>query len=97
MEQAEKLNPLVGIKYWLISFLIGFDEIQLFNAWKRSKLETPLCILSNSMRNKMINEYVGPGKRITNDLILKIGINLIEEIGFLEKSDPGSIFLSYIR
>jgi hypothetical protein len=91
LEQAEKLNPFVGIKYWLLSFLIGLDEIQLFNAWKRSKIETPLCILSNNIRNKMINEYVGPGKRMTNDTILKIGINLIEEIGFLEKSDPDSI------
>jgi hypothetical protein len=91
LEQAEKLNPVVGIKYWLLSFLTGFDDTQLFNAWKRSKIETPLCILCNNIRNKMINEYVGPGKKITNDTILKLGINLIEETRFLEKSDPSGI------
>lgn len=78
--QAEKINPHIGLKYWLLTNYFPIDENQIINLWKESKVNTPLCILANNIRNSIFNEFAADVSQMSNAQIREILITQLQYI-----------------
>ena len=55
--QVEKHNKLIGPNYWLSPFQIHLDRVySCYEAWKKSEIVTPLCILSRNIHTSILLE-----------------------------------------
>jgi hypothetical protein len=88
--QAERINPYIGLKYWLLTNFIPIDENQIISLWKESKVNAPLCILSNNIRNTIFNEFAKGLSQISNAQIKDILTSQLKIIKEHELIDPES-------
>lgn len=74
----------------LTTELTIYLENQIINLWKESGVNTPLCILSNNIRNAIFNEFGTDVSQISNTQIREITIIQLQIIKNYEAIDPES-------
>jgi hypothetical protein len=82
--QAERINPQIGLRYWLLTNYFPIDENQITSLWKESHVNTPLCILSNNIRNIIFNEFAEGLSQMSNAQIRKI---LIAQLQYIKEHE----------
>lgn len=74
----------------VVNKFFPINENQIINLWKESNVETPLCILSNNIRNTIFNEFEADLSQISNDQIKDILNTQLQEIKEYESIYPGA-------
>jgi len=90
LTEAELVSKHVGIEYWLLTNYISIDKNQIIQLWEDSGVKTPLCILSNNIRNAIFNEFETDISHISNAQLREITITQLQQIKEYEFTNPDS-------
>ncbi len=90
LTEAELVSKHIGIEYWLLTNYISIDKNQIIQLWEDSGVKTPLCILSNNIRNAIFNEFETDISHISNAQLREITITQLQQIKEYEFTNPDS-------
>ncbi|MGH9980931.1 MAG: hypothetical protein ACRD6U_05185 [Nitrososphaeraceae archaeon] len=93
--QVEKHNILIGPKYWLSPFQIHIDRVyNVYESWKKSKILTPLCILSRNIHTQILLETHGKNIGLSENDFQQILYKEIENCKSFEKDNPEDFYVN---
>ena len=87
--QVEKHNQMIGLTYWLSPFQIHLDRVSIcYKFWKKSEMQTPLCILSRNIHISILLETHGKNIELSENDFQIILNKEIDDCKSFEKNHP---------